>query len=524
MYAKMCAAITHAANEVLPKVKRKPGIRRKVSKQTRDLYDQRVATAACPDFDRKAHQQKIKEAGLQDFRDWVKECASELNRANGHGDTKKVFNLVEQMQGKPGKPPKNLTEDEQGNMLQDANAVTTRWYSFLSAKFSATTDERDVRPPMPRLPKATIGNTLSDAEALRAIAKLSSGKACGPDGIPGEAYKNVPACKRTLSKLLQRIWEDEDVPAEFAKAVFVMLYKGKGSPNDPTKYRCIGLLGHAYKALSQCMLVRINDETNGYLSDWQAGFRKERGCRDNVMIMRTIYEDTIEQGRQICATFIDYSAAFDSVSHKFIDITLQNAGASVKTRRMFRAIYLAASAVTKVNNTNGSVSYSDPFPIRRGVLQGDITSPIYFILALEEILRKHDKHPSKGVHFGDQLVHTLGYADDAALLDETPEVATARVTAISDGSKTDADMIISVSKTKTMHVRRQELHKQITCEEAKAQANFKCPHVGCNHVFNNKHGLKVHVGKCKRRNDFVVEKILEVWGPTGSPARRFKTR
>ena len=35
---------------------------------------------------------------------------------------------------------------------------------------------------------------------------------------------------------------------------------------------------------------------------------------------------------------IDYSAAFDSVSHKFIDTTLQEAGASVKTRRLFRAI------------------------------------------------------------------------------------------------------------------------------------------------------------------------------------------
>ena len=76
---------------------------------------------------------------------------------------------------------------------------------------------------MPQLPKATIGNTLSDEDALYVIAKLSSGKACGPDGIPNEDYKNVPACKHTLTKLLQRILEDMDVPTEFAKAVFVML-------------------------------------------------------------------------------------------------------------------------------------------------------------------------------------------------------------------------------------------------------------------------------------------------------------
>ena len=107
MYSKMCAAITHAAQKVLPKVKRKSGIKRKVSKRTRDLYDVRVATAECPDFDRTAHQKKIKASGLQDFQDWVRDCATALNNANGHGDVKQVYNLVQQMEGKPGKPPKN---------------------------------------------------------------------------------------------------------------------------------------------------------------------------------------------------------------------------------------------------------------------------------------------------------------------------------------------------------------------------------------------------------------------------------
>ena len=80
---------------------------------------------------------------------------------------------------------------------------------------------------------------------------------------------------------------------------------------------------------------------------------------------------------------------------------------------MFRAIYNVASAVVKVNGVDNKVSYSEPFPIRRGVLQGDITSPVYFILALDAILRIHDIHPDKGVPFGDRVVHTLGYADDA---------------------------------------------------------------------------------------------------------------
>ena len=123
---------------------------------------------------------------------------------------------------------------------------------------------------------------------------------------------------------------------------------------------------------------------------------------------------------------------------------------------MFRAIYWAANAVTKTSGTDGKSFYSDSFTIRRGVLQGDITSPVYFILALEAILREHDKHPEKGVPFGDRIVHTLGYADDATLLDATPAVATQRVTAIAQDSEKDAD----VSKTKNMHIRSQSQIKR----------------------------------------------------------------
>ena len=130
-------------------------------------------------------------------------------------------------------------------------------------------------------------------------------------------------------------------------------------------------------------------------------------------MLRTLYEDMLERGEQLVATFIDYSAAFDTVSHKFLDEALAKAGASDKTRAMFRAMYSAASATARVTDTDGKVLLSKPFPINRGVVQGDIVSPLYFILALEVILKKHDNVTGHGVQFGGQQVHTLGYADDA---------------------------------------------------------------------------------------------------------------
>ena len=96
---------------------------------------------------------------------------------------------------------------------------------------------------------------------------MSYGKVCGPDSIPTEVYRRSKVCEGLLTELLQKIWDTDLVPEEFARATFTMIYKNKGSSDDPTKYRCIGLLNHYYKVLSQLILQRLNTETDGYLAD-----------------------------------------------------------------------------------------------------------------------------------------------------------------------------------------------------------------------------------------------------------------
>lgn len=260
------------------------------------------------------------------------------------------------------------------------------------------------------------------------------------------------------------------MPVNLAVAKFVMLFKQKGSANNPKKYRCIGLLNHEYKLLSCIILSRILQASEGFLQDWQAGFRALRGCRDNSMILLTLCAELLAVGKAIAITFIDYSAAFDSVSHRFIDVALKEADISTKVRAMFRAVYAAASAYTTVATADGKQVKSDTFTIDRGVVQGDITSPLYFILALELILRRYDLFAAKGIPLAGAVIHTLGYADDAALIDygdaEGLARATLRVTEIAKGSKKDADMEISIDKTKVLHVRDQEKPSTTTPSEA----------------------------------------------------------
>ena len=206
--------------------------------------------------------------------------------------------------------------------------------------------------------------------------------------------------------------------------------------------------------MSQCLLARLTRETEWYLSEWQAGFRQKRGCRDNTLTLRAIYDELLSRNETLYAAFIDYTAAFDSVSHKFLDQALEAAKASNKCRAIFRAVCASATARTKVGDTDGKFILSEAFTINRGVVQGDITSPLYFILALELLLKVHDTG-TKGVNFGSLRVHTLGYADDAALASHAIEKLTQRLSNISKGSRADANMYINKYKTKSMDVTKQ---------------------------------------------------------------------
>ena len=101
------------------------------------------------------------------------------------------------------------------------------------------------------------------------MKQLNLGKATGPDGIPAVVYKTCPQIlKEELYSLLQFMWNEDVVPENFATANFRMLFKGKGSSNDPSKYRCIVLLNHTYKVLSYILLGRITGVTDEFLKDW----------------------------------------------------------------------------------------------------------------------------------------------------------------------------------------------------------------------------------------------------------------
>jgi hypothetical protein len=139
-----------------------------------------------------------------------------------------------------------------------------------------------------------------------------------------------------------------------------------------------------------------------------------------VVTVSTLTEMVRREGRKVLAILLDFKDAFSTISHKFMDNTLKQAGASAKIRTLIRSIYTKAHGKVRDRNADGTYTYSDSFDINRGVIQGDIFSPVVFILGLAAITRKAvtSEHSAKvttksGLEISDEC-----YADDTALLAE----------------------------------------------------------------------------------------------------------
>jgi hypothetical protein len=157
---------------------------------------------------------------------------------------------------------------------------------------------------------------------------------------------------------------------------------------------------------------------------------------------------------------------------------------------MIQVIFKAASGCV----INGD-SKLEVFNISRGVLQGDIFSPVAFIAGLWRIFATHDK-PDAGIVVGSALhevsIKALEYVDDAGFFDENTDEASECLSAVSQASQEDAAMIISVVKTKAIHI-----HKKIAVSETTEgeviflKLKHKCP--DCDQTFPTLNGMKIHL-------------------------------
>ena len=121
-----------------------------------------------------------------------------------------------------------------------------------------------------------------ECEVKWALESITTNKASGGDGIPVELFQilNDDAVK-VLHSIYQHICKTQQWPQDWKRSVFTPIPK-KGNAKQCSNYHTIALISHAIKVMLKILQARLQQYVNRELPDFQAGFRKGRGTRDQI--------------------------------------------------------------------------------------------------------------------------------------------------------------------------------------------------------------------------------------------------
>ena len=92
-----------------------------------------------------------------------------------------------------------------------------------------------------------------------------------------------------LHSICQQIWKTRQWPQDWKRLVFIPIPK-KGNAKECSNYRKIALISHASTVMLKILQARLQQYVNRELPDVQAGFRKGRGTRDQIVKIRWVME------------------------------------------------------------------------------------------------------------------------------------------------------------------------------------------------------------------------------------------
>ena len=180
--------------------------------------------------------------------------------------------------------------DKNGNPLTTTKEQLKRWAEHFRELLNHPTPDSPPDIPSTETELPIGWYKPSKAEIKKAIMTLRNEKAAGPYEILAEAIKaDIETAVKMLYSLFSKIWEKEEVPAQWKEGIIIKLPK-KGDLGDCSNYRGIMLLSTPGKVLNRVLLERMKEAVNPKLRDQQAGFWRNRSCADQIVSLHIIVE------------------------------------------------------------------------------------------------------------------------------------------------------------------------------------------------------------------------------------------
>ena len=443
-----CSVIQSSANEVIGTKKRtrQPWL----SADTFEIIEQKAAAKNQNNpAERKRLQGVFKAKAKLDREAYLTKIVEDVEADLLSNRMGSVFKAINYLAGKTSTPGAVTIHKADNSPCQSEDEVLERWREHFEAALnhspdaqSTALDDEAVNTPSDTV---TTVDEPSLGEVTAAIKRLRNGRAPGSDGIPAELLKcAIEPVARMLHFLFIRVWRTGHIPLDWRDGIIITLYKGKGQKSDCGSYRPITLLSVPGKVFAHVLLARIQPLLDMTRRPQQSGFAAGRSTIDAILALRLLSEIHREFNRPLQVAYLDIKAAFDSVDRQALWKALRGRGVPDVLLNLIAALH---------NNTGARVrcgkNLSSRFSTTSGVRQGCILAPALFCVAIDWIIAHMANKP--GITVGNSQFTDLVYADDTALLVQSPSAAATCLSSFSEAAST-LGLHISWPKTKLQNV------------------------------------------------------------------------
>lgn len=206
--------------------------------------------------------------------------------------------------------------DGSATTSDDSRNSANSFNGYFQSIFTIDDGKRPHLVPCDRKPIEPL--TITEQGLLNLLLRIDSKKAIGPDDMPNMFLKRYA---ERNSKYLCHIFNKSlvtcSLPVEWKTAKIIPVHKC-GSTTEVSYFRPISLTSTTCKLLEHAVFKHINTylEQESSHPPYQHGFRHGLSTVTQLLELTHDISQSLDYRKQTDLTLLDYSKAFDRVSHK----------------------------------------------------------------------------------------------------------------------------------------------------------------------------------------------------------------
>ena len=162
-----------------------------------------------------------------------------------------------------------------------------------------------------------------------------------------------------------------------------LLRKGDKCKLEATNYRPISLLSVFYKIASGAITRRLEKVIDKVVGRNQKAYSSKKNITSVLLNVINMIHATTREKRSALMVAIDFRKAFDSINHSFIDTCLKTLNFGEGFRKWVQLFFGDRETYLMMNGF-----MEEKIHLQQGVPQGDILSPLIFLIVVEFLLLK----------------------------------------------------------------------------------------------------------------------------------------